>query len=434
MADVKDKAAQNDAYFDTIWSDDMYLQQIEQYKDNPELYDYLLKNNPHLRSKNARFETDPLTGLFNYQGAAATYYGNMRSDSNAWVERQVDKWREQEYDSPAAQAQRESAAGLNPDLLGNVTPGAAAENDNLAPASYQNGTSATGMQIAQAGIGLISNIIGFGKQLQELNIGAASLVAQDLENNQSAFDFGVNAVAGLSDLRDKVVDNSDILDDPSFPNLIRESVKGSQNRFTVGFRKSTRKLVNAWFDRLEKGDPLAIQAVRSKLRKDTLENNQVSAEIMSNPWYSDDFNEWIGNIGEKFSKFVAITNEYQARAAASYAQTEGEFAEKSSTQKTYGSVLGGELSARDMSAAGAIEYQKYQKTMNEVWNELEALCKPEVDEKTGKPGHRKWYHTIGAILIMALRSQFSQPFHFGFNSSQSDNGRGGSSSSFGLHF
>lgn len=406
----KDKGAQNDAYFDTIWNDQMYLDAIKPY-ENESWYNQLM-DNPFLRSKQARFATDPLTEMFNYQGAAAAYYGGMRTDAMSWLDRKVQEMRQQDYNSAPEQVKRNAQAGINSDLAGNVSPGDAAENDSPLEPSFANGTSDSGMQIAQAGLSFISNIISFGTQIQQLNIGATNLVKNELENNQSAFDFGVNAVAGLSDLRERYEKEPEVFnDDPSFVGILQESLKKANHKFTQGFSRKTRKLVNAWFDRLDKGDPLAIQAVRSKLRKDVLQNNKESAQIMSDPWYSDDFNEWIGNIGEHFSKYVAQINEWSARMSAANSRAEGKFAE--SNEENYRGVLGSEFGVRAKTAESAKAYQEYQGIMNKLWDDILKSCQPE------DGGKRKWYHTLGSILVMFFRTQLSQPLHLGIGSTQS---------------
>lgn len=407
----RDKGASNDAYFDTIWSDQMYLDAIAQYK-NESWYDQLL-DNPFMRSKQARFETDPLTGLFNYQGAAAKYYGGMRTDAMNWLADKVDRMRQQDYNSPIEQAQRDSAAGLNSDLVGNIDSGQAAENDNTIPPTFQNGATEYGSKIAECGLNIITSLMGFGQQIQQFGLNSAQMVTDEINADSSAFDYVVNQIAGLKPFSGATTKEE--VDAVDIPGAVKTAEFGLKR-----FSPRTRKHLSNWLSALSNGDNLAVENVRSELYKKIVGNRKEAAEIVSSPMWDDDFANYVDGMMTHLTKFTFLTDEFSARAQAGQAMVEGQewFDENNlysgdgtgtPTQSVYGRTIGAEMAARETSADSTHATAAYQKQMEDAWNELMAYCSPE----KGKP--LKWYHVIGRVLVMALRSQIMQPINIGLS-------------------
>ena len=407
----EDKGAQNDAYFDTIWNDQMYLDAIAQYQ-NESWYDQLL-DNPYLRSKQARFETDPLTGLFNYGGAAAKYYGNMRADAMNWLTEKVTQMRQQDYNSAPEQVRRNAAAGINSDLAGNVSPGDAAENDTPVPRSFENGATEYGSQIAQCGLNIITSLMSFGQQIQQFGLNSAQMVSDEINADSSAFDFVVNQIAGLKPFAGATTKED--IDSVDIPGAVKTAEFGLKR-----FSPRTRKHLSNWLTALSSGDNLAVENVRSELYKKIVGNRREAAEIVSSPMWDDDFAKYVDGMMTHLTKFTFLTDEYSARAQAGQAIVEGNewFDENhpytgdgtgTPLQSVYGRTLGAEMAARETSADSAQAASAYQKQMEDAWNELMAFCSPE----KGKP--LKWYHVIGRVLVMGLRSQIMQPINIGIS-------------------
>lgn len=413
------KTSSNDAYRDSLWTDQMYLDAISQYKDKP-WYNQLLEN-PYMRSKQADFVADPLTDMFNWEGAAANYYGGMRKDAMNWLADKLAQMNQQDYDSALSQVGRDAAAGINPDIAQNVSPGESAENDTPPTPSFANGGSETGASICAAGLNFIGSVLSFGQQIQALGKGSADLVASELSADDLARGSVTEQIASLLPMSD--YDSPSDLDAVDIPAVVKQgSWKLSR------FSPRSRKFLKNWLSRLKNGDSMAVEAIRSGLRKTILENNRASAEIKSSPYYDDDFNKWIGNIGENLTQFVALADSYSARIAAAQGEQGAKFWEDDSNKKKYFNLLGSDLDVKTEQNKSIFQSSKYQEEMEKTWNKL-------VKDVKGDGKH--WYNTIGMILVMALRSQVMQPLHFGFSSasSQSPNRYGTSSfTSRSFHF
>lgn len=401
----------NQAYIDSLWSDDAYLSEIEKYKDKS-WYNRLL-DNPWLVSKQASYEPDFLTGLFNWKGGAASYYGGMRSNAMDWLAKMVNTLNEQDYNSAVEQVNRDNAAGINADLVGNVTPGDASENDEIAGQPLINGTSEYASHIADVGMKFFSLFMNFGTQIQQFGLNSARMVSDELAANDASFDFVVKQIAGLTPF--KGLTTKEDLDSVDIPAAVSSADFGLKR-----FSSRTRKFMKNWLDALSNGDNLATEAVKSELYKTIVTNRKESSDVVSSPWWDDDFATYVDNVLTHLSKFTAIHDEYAARAQAGVAQVEGDAwfvdDENSRTplQSTYGETLSMEMSARKSSADSVANQQEYNEKMEQTWKNMMDSVSPSQGEKT------KWYHIIGKLGIMWLRAQVMQPLHFGFSQSTSD--------------
>lgn len=112
-------------------SDDAYLASIASHQDK-KYYNYLL-NNPWMFSKQAEFTPTLFQqigeNLFDDFHARNGYYSTLQSNQQQWLSEALERFRQEEYNSPSSQVDRQRAAGLNPDINGGVDSGSAAEND-----------------------------------------------------------------------------------------------------------------------------------------------------------------------------------------------------------------------------------------------------------------------------------------------------------------
>lgn len=155
-----------------LYLDDDYLSAIEQYKDK-DFYQYLL-NNPYLAGNQAEFTPNFLQMLSESLGdfsARRSYYGNLQSLRSEWLSNSLEQFRQQEYNEPINQVNRERLAGINPDLApGMISPGAAAQNDQplgSAPAMQAPGSSSIG-DIANLGQSFLGSVFSVVSSLQSL--------------------------------------------------------------------------------------------------------------------------------------------------------------------------------------------------------------------------------------------------------------------------
>lgn len=343
-------------------NDDAYLKLIEQYKDKS-YYNRLLEN-PWLFSKQAPFSpstTQELSrSIFGDYSAWDNYYGLIQGNQSEWLSKMVDQMEQQDYNSPINQVAREGAAGLNSDLLGNIEPGSAAENDQPSQGGIaMNPNGSSGMLDASKGVlDFIGKIFQFGQSIQSLSLGSASLVASELGNDSSAFSNVVSQIASLVPLNvldGKPIEDGDINID--IPALVKEA-EYELSRFS----RPTRKFMKNWFEQLKDGNSMAVDAVKSELRNRILANNESSAQIKGAVTYDDDFNKMVQNVFKSISSL-----EYD--------------------------VWKTELDARKRGAEAKEVDSEVQKAKEDAWNKVYKAVAGD-----------KWYNTAAMILLPLLRN------------------------------
>lgn len=180
-------------------NDDDYLALIEQYKNNPELYKKLLQN-PYMFSKQAPFSPTTLQSIMQGIGdfsAEDRYYADLQSQQQQWLSEALESFRQQDYNSPAAQVERERAAGINPEIANNVSPGNAAENDQpLQPSSSMDQANDTLQAISSIGVNIINTSFDVFQRLQGLRSAGLDNSLKSLALNKT---FGDSAKDFLRD-------------------------------------------------------------------------------------------------------------------------------------------------------------------------------------------------------------------------------------------
>lgn len=387
--------------------DQWYYDLIEQYKDNPEAYEYLLSN-PYLRSKISSFSPNLgqslLMGLGDYS-AQDNYYNEFRQKALNFYSEWAKSMYEQKFESPVEQVRRESAAGINSDLAPqSVSPGEAAENDQPFDVTQMPGAGEgvrVAGEMAQYGLQFISGIMAFGKQIQDFNIGSFQKIGLELGASSSASDYVLGQLAGLSD--------SDL---QSPENVLK-------NLDLSSYSRSTRKFLQRYITRFNDSENLGLATKVAEYRNEMLRANRDSANIMSSPYYSKDLSKWTNDIMENFSKYVAASEKFVAANSAIRANVENVFLDNEGNQNILGENMAEGVNAELQTNKSTAEAAKYKAEMERSWNQLEKSVK-------GDGSH--WYNTIGMILLNFLRAQVSQPLHLGVSSSSHESN---SSSAFG---
>lgn len=402
-------------------ADKWYYDLIEQYKDDPEAYAYLMAN-PFLTGNNAPFSPNlgqSFLSLLGDNSAEDAYYAELKQKAMGYLSDWQKQMYEQKYESPVEQVNRLSAAGINSDLEpGSISPGEAGENDQAFSPTTMPGAG-QGAQLAGelAGYGLqfISGIFAFGKQIQDFNIGSFQKIGLELGASNAAQDYLLNQLAGISD--------SDILNSPD--NVIK-------NLDFSSYSRSTRKFLNRYFKRfssdVEKPDNLALASRVAKLRNEMLTANRDSANIMSSPYYSKDLDKWTSSVMDNFSKYVAAAEKYSVVNSSIRSEVENVFLSDVNNQNVLGENMAESVNAELQTNKSTAEAAKYKAEMERSWNNL---------EKSVKGDGNHWYNTIGLILLNFLRAQVSQPLHLGVSNTESHSmGKYGDSnlSSFSWHF
>lgn len=148
------------------FDDALYLASIEQYKGQS-WYDRLLEN-PWLGSKQLAFKPNFWQQIGESVGdvsARQSYYQDIASKRNQWLSDTLAQYHQQDYDSANSQVERERAAGLNPDLNGNITAGSAAENDQpLQPSGMPQ--DSVFPDVLNVGVSMVSTAVNLASAFQ----------------------------------------------------------------------------------------------------------------------------------------------------------------------------------------------------------------------------------------------------------------------------
>lgn len=373
-------------------NDDAYLKLIEQYKDKS-YYNRLLEN-PWLFSKQASFSpttTQELSrSIFGDYSAWDNYYGLIQGNQSEWLSKMVDQMEQQQYNSELESSQRLRAAGLNPDLQGLENASQAAENDQPAQGGIaMNPNGSSGMLDASKGVlDFVGKIFQFGQSIQSLSLGSASLVANELSNDSSAFDNVIKQIAGLVPLSDydgKEIEDGDM--ELDIPALVKEA-EFSLKRFS----KPTRKFMKNWLNKLKDGDSMAVEAVKSELRNRILANNESSAQIKGSVTYDDNFNTMVQKVFKNISSL-----EYDVWKTEMEARKRG-------------------AEAKEVDAA-------VEKAKEDAWNKVYQAVAGD-----------KWYNTAAMILLPLLRNYLEGFTSRGVSGGSSVSVGSSSSAAYGKNF
>lgn len=191
------------------YTDDDYLAEIEQYKGKS-WYDQLLTN-PWLAGNQAIFSPNlgqNILSLFGDDSAEDKYYAELRSNRSQWLSEFLEKMRQQDYNSPLQQAQREQLAGINPDLAGNIEPGAAAENDQPMLGHPSFGQPFDIGQLGSFFMNIYSLASGFAKDAISMQSMMNQLTSEDLDINNKIIGVTTDYIKGHIGKPKKVDDGS----------------------------------------------------------------------------------------------------------------------------------------------------------------------------------------------------------------------------------
>lgn len=387
--------------------DDDYLAEIAQYKDKS-WYSQLL-NNPWLAGNQKQFSPTFWQGIaemFGDTSSRDSYNAQLASNRSQWLSEFLERMRQEEYNAPTAQVERETAAGLNPALNPHsISSGDAAENDQpISPLTMP--TSSVAESIGQMGMQFFNQIIGLAQSFQSLQLGNSDLISREISNNESARDFVLNQIAGTS-----FFNNEHDLDNMSPGDLANNIIAASAKIDYSPYSPRTRKLIRSMFGRYAKDvssgrSPMAVEDLKSQLRSRIASNNSSAARTAGSPLFDEDFNEFLRKCASTISK-----GEYEAEIAEFKSR-----ASKAGYDSRYFHHLDPEKQAKaENDAAEATSTTSKQTAITEsVWNDLYEICK----------GENTWYGTLGLILIPFLRSMVSN-MSFGL-------GRYGKSGKFGF--
>lgn len=163
--------------------------------DNPKGYENV--GNPYTGLTYNQGWFDRLMGDLGFRTKADAFQESMQMQANEFATNLALKAHDEQYNSPAAQAARMRAAGINPDLSDEVTSGSTPPmSEDTNPPSQEGMAADNPMQVAGDILKGVSMGLGFAKDLASLTQMQESIEAQQIGNSQGLFDFA-NSTFGM---------------------------------------------------------------------------------------------------------------------------------------------------------------------------------------------------------------------------------------------
>lgn len=285
----------------------------------------------------------------------------------------------QDYMSEASQAERLRLAGQNPDLNGGQSlspsePGNIDQPEN--GTGVVNDTSSVIPQIAQMGISFVSQCMEFGSMIQQLRYGSLQNVAQDLSNHSSAMNLIAEEV--MNGLGIKEISDVSAIDDSVFLDFLGGLAKDNS------FNRSTKRVLNRYYDTMKSDTGNArLHTAKMELAQRYFNARKGVATEIAHPLFDENFEKYVGNIGEKWSKLVFELEQIQVNYDKS---------------RLTGSGSNGLGNAEYLSNKTAYEantlVSEQQKAIEGFFTEIYK------DLSNGD----KWYHKIGLVLLPLFRA------------------------------
>lgn len=370
------------------YDDAAYYDMIEQYKNNPDLYKKLLQN-PWLFSKQAQFSPSLIQQIgqaFGDYSAFDSYYSQIQSNQQQWLSEVLEAFRQQDYDSPAAQVERERAAGINPEIANNITPGSAAENDQpmMPGASMQMNDGSDILKITEAGYSLVQNLMSMYGQFQTMRGANLDNAMREMslynKGSQNALDWLVHSLPSDLDF------NTD--DFSSLSDVVLDAVEKRSNDLPYLSRKS-RKFIGHFignFKATKDNKPTAyMSAMIEELKQRYAAARKSAAYTASDPGFDKGFMEYVSEIGQA----ISIPARELAKKQISADKAQADY----TANRLSGSLGKEEREAASSSAKMEVSRKDSINQINQVFDKISGLSNGD-----------KWYHVIGKFLAEIARS------------------------------
>lgn len=283
------------ALFDTRYFDQNYAQWlnfIEQYKDNPELYERLktLFQFTAYTPSNKEFFWGDTAGI-------RDYYNNEFKTAMNNAYQLIDEYNQRSYNDPTSQLSRERAAGLNPELNGGegLSPGEAgdATPDPIPNESPAHEAGSPGFDFAQMGMNFITGLTSLigGVQALGMNYTQQGLLSTALSD--SAMDVALKEEAAK--YRYPTLENGDV-DYSAVPELVvPDSFKNGRPKGAAG-KALERARGNLYGENGEMSTALK-RAIMAH-QKGLVENTVAAGTGMATPGYSESIEDFAAGYSE----------------------------------------------------------------------------------------------------------------------------------------
>lgn len=290
---------------------------------------------------------------FQDYSARDRFYAEQDQAADEYLAQLLDAQRQQEFNSPAAQAARERGAGLNPDLIGVGTgeqPAPAVNPDDTPPGMGTTEAPVSGADVANAVSftgKLLSMPMDFLGSVIEMSDSILTLGMKSDQRKWSEVSNWLNSNPAVS----AYLASTDVAEVPEriaalsggadyYRGIQSSVVSGAQFR---GLSKGAQGLLKSLigtskYDKNGHETPGLVNA-RKALQKDTKGLEKSLVDIMNSPGYSDDFATWVGQNYAAFAENAnrAVQLEQQLRIdlakAGMYLNSEGVITLRASAEK-----------------------------------------------------------------------------------------------------
>lgn len=250
--------------------------------------------------------------IFGDYSARDSFYQQQDQAAMEYINQLLDAQHQERYNSPEAQAARERAAGLNPNLTGVGTgeqPAASAPPDDTPPEGMNTSGSSMAEPIANAIFPAVMSFMdptGFLSAGTSLAMTASQLKTQSNQREMNELTTLLTALekipgiaAGLAPTEAAVVDDS---------GTVRlDAAKMDAAWSKLGLSKGTTSRLKALagmtsYD-ANGNTSTAFQEAYRKLRASSLEQGQKIVDKVSSPGYSENLAEWSTGYYERVGKY-----------------------------------------------------------------------------------------------------------------------------------
>lgn len=188
------------------------------------------------------------------------YRESMANNAKEYDAQLAEKAHNEEYDSPAAQAARYRAAGINPDINGDVSAGSSSPvepdpNGPIAPEDSSNAVS----QVANTIMGVVTTAIGLGKDALSLKQMSQAVDANQIGNVSNLFDTAFDAATKFIPAQypegdpDWVNRSVGLVNDIVSPYMSRKQLRSFRNSLSAFYNSApkTAKDWESWYKNVE---------------------------------------------------------------------------------------------------------------------------------------------------------------------------------------
>lgn len=417
-----DQARQN-PYYNTKAFDDnyrQYLQMIEKYRGNPELYQRLLQLYQYQQYTPGMWE-----GLFGDKSGYQDFYNQLHQQNMAAAQDLIDEYNQREYNDPQQQVAREKAAGINPELSGgqNISPGTAGDATPVreaTPVTHPGGDAVSGtMQIFDFAKDVVTSVVGMYDLITGLGVKDAAIALSSLDVTDKAYDLALKQESGKIGPRRMFYKSPDGQYDweKMATDFLDPSVTTAASKKGTRAERALRKARNSFYYD-EKGQKViqpALQNAIMSMDKEFSSNAVEYAKNRSEPGYDPQgIAEWAASLGQTQTKwrldtmkFDSMVREFEYKIKK--ASLAGVQAESSYKSDLYGTTQDG-VSLGTVEGQARMDTAKTQSLIKQGERIKAEYMKWLEDSRRSLYakvyGSGKWYGKLGTLFLPGVLDSF----------------------------